>query len=291
LDEFYIAGEMMKSEILVARLSGAELKPVKLPFITDNLNEVSQGLPAGAYTTFRTYEGSKALWLDKHYQRLEETLALAGTPLQLDRRHISEGVRKMLADYQGDNARVRITVDATKNLGDVYIVLAPLVTPSAADYANGVVVISCDIGKRENPKAKLSNFISRAETIRNTLPKGVHEALIVNGGGQILEGLSSNFFAVRNGKLQFADDGALSGLTMKMVLEEADRLGIPHHGEGVCISEVEQIDEAFITSASRSILPVTEIDHKPVGDGKVGEVTKRLMEAFSQRLLKEIKLI
>ncbi len=281
----------MKSEIMIARLDDAGAKLIELPFETDNLNEISQWLPAGAYTTFRTYEGNKALWLKKHYQRLEETLVLAGSPMQLDRLHISQGVREMLHAYGGDDARVRITVDATKKPGDVYIALAPLVTPSERDYQSGVQVISCNIGKRENPKAKLTNFISRAEAVRNELPEGVHEALIVNGGGQILEGLSSNFFAVRNGELQVADDGALSGLTMIMVLEEADRLKIRHHSKGICISDADKIDEAFITSASRSILPVTVIDNKPVGDGKVGTITKQLVAAFRQRLLDEIELI
>lgn len=281
----------MSFEIMVARLDATGAKSIELPFVTDNLNQISQWLPAGAYTTFRTYDGNKALWLEKHYLRLEETLLLAGSPVQLDRPHISQGVREMLAVYGRDEARVRITVDSTKNPGDVYIALAPLVTPTEKDYKNGVRVISCNIGKRENPKAKLTNFISRAEAVRNKLPAGVHEALIVNGGGQILEGLSSNFFAVRNGELQVADDGALSGLTMKMVLEEADQLHIAHQLKGICISDVEKIEEAFITSASRSILPVTQIDNQPVGDGKVGIITKKLLAAFRQRLLNEIELI
>ena len=68
----------MTFEIIVARLDAEGVKNMELPFATDNLNEVSQWLPAGAYTTFRTYEGNKVLWLDKHYHRLEETLALAG---------------------------------------------------------------------------------------------------------------------------------------------------------------------------------------------------------------------
>jgi branched-chain amino acid aminotransferase len=282
---------MMSSEIIVARLEEEGAKIIEMPFVTDNLNKVSQWLPAGAYTTFRTYEGNKALWLEKHYHRLEETLMLDGQSIQLNRPHISEGVRKLLKDYPGDDARVRITVDGTKNPGDVFIALAPLITPSKAEYENGVNVISCNVGKRENPKAKLTNFISRAEVVRSNLPKGVYEALIVNGGGQILEGLTCNFFAVWDGELRVADDGALSGLTMKMVLEEADRLGIVHHSKGICISDADKIDEAFITSASRLILPITGIDYRFVGDGKVGKVTKRLQEAFRQRLLDEIELI
>lgn len=281
----------MSFEIIVARLEKDGAKIIELPFVTENLNEVSQWLPAGAYTTFRTYEGNKALWLEKHYHRLEETLMLAGHSIQLDRLHISQGVREMLEEYPGADARVRITVDSTRNPGDVFIALAPLITPSKSEYEKGVSVISCNIGKRENPKAKLTNFISRAEVVRNNLPEGVYEALIVNGGGQILEGLTCNFFAVWNGELRVADDGALSGLTMKMVLEEADRLGIVHHSKGICIFDTGKIDEAFITSASRSILPVTGIDYRLVGDGKVGKVTKRLQEAFRQRLLDEIELI
>lgn len=279
------------SDILVARLEGTGAKILALPFSSFTLNEVSQWLPAGAYTTFRTYQRDKALWLEKHYNRLEETLALAGTPLKIDRSVISQGVRELLGVYAKPDARVRITIDAAQNPGDVFVALGPLITPSVADYEKGVSVISCNIEKRENPKAKLTNFISRAEAVRNSLPKGVHEALIVNGGGQILEGLSSNFFAVKDGRLLVADDGALSGLTMRMVLEEAERLGIDHHSKGICISDIDSIEEAFITSASRSILPVTGIDYRLVGDGKVGMVTKRLQDAFHQRLLDEIESI
>ena len=281
----------MVSEIVVVRLDHDEVEIIELPFETANLNQVSQWLPAGAYTTFRTYEGTKVLWLEKHYHRLEETVTLAGKSIRLDAQRISGEVRNLLAEHHRKDSRVRITVDLTMNIGDVYIVLAPLITPSDADYENGVHVITCNIGKRDNPKAKLTDFISRAEAIRNQLPEDVQEALIVNGGGQILEGLSSNFFAIKNGEIWVADDGALSGLTMKMVLEEADRLQVACHKEGICVNDLDLIDEAFITSASRSILPVTKVDQKAVGDGKVGTLTKRLLTAYRHRLLKEVELI
>lgn len=281
----------MTDEIVVACLDQDDLKMIKVPFATCNLDQVSQWLPAGAYTTFRTYEGAKALWLEKHYHRLEETVALAGKPMHLDTQRISKGVRDLLDGYLNEDSRVRITVDLTSIVGDVYIVLAPLITPSEDDYENGVHIITCNIGKRDNPKAKLTDFISRAEVVRNRLPEGVHEALIVNGGGQILEGLSSNFFAIKNGEIWVADDGALSGLTMKMVLEEADRLQIVCHKEGIRVKDLNFIDEAFITSASRSILPVAQVDQWMVGDGKVGALTKRILRAYRHRLLKEVELI
>ena len=282
----------MHNKMIAVRLkNGGKTEKLDVPDGVTDLNKLSQWLPEGAYTTFRTYEQRKALWLSKHYQRLEETALLAGKPVQIDANSISVALRELLLLRIGEDSRVRITADLSKCVGDIYIALAPLVTPGADAYQNGVRVITCNIEKRDNPKAKLTNFISRAENVRHQLPANVEEALIVNGGGQILEGLSSNFFAVKQGELWVADDGALSGLTMRLVLEEADKLNIVYRKKGICIGEMGEVSEAFITSASRAILPVTCVDSKPVGTGLVGELTKVLMEAYRLRLSTEIKPI
>lgn len=289
---YHLGEEKMENKLVVARLGELQIsEKLQLPEGIKDLNQTSQWLPEGAYTTFRTYEGVKALWLEKHFERLEETAYLAGKPVELDRTAIRSALRNMLEEYGQENSRVRITVDLSDRVGEIYLALAPLITPARSAYENGTQVITCNIEKRENPKAKLSNFISRAESIRAKLPKEVEEALIVNGGGQILEGLSSNFFAVKDGVLWVADDGALTGLTMKLVLEEADKLQISYHEKGICVDQLDQIDEAFITSASRSILPVTIIDGKLVGDGKVGHLTRRLMDAINKRLAHEVASI
>jgi branched-subunit amino acid aminotransferase/4-amino-4-deoxychorismate lyase len=211
--------------------------------------------------------------------------------VRLDTNRISAALRKLLLLRVGEDSRVRLTVDLSSHVGDIYIALVPLVTPGAMAYQNGVHVITCNIEKRENPKAKLTNFITRAENIRHQLPADVEEALIVNGGGQILEGLSSNFFAVKAKQLWVADDGALSGLTMKLVLEEADRLKIDYQKKGICIQDLGGVSEAFITSASRAILPVTRIDNESIGDGRVGQMTRTLMKAYQLRLADEIDAI
>ena len=282
----------MSTELRVVRLKNdGKKEKLDVPDGITDLNKLSQWLPEGAYTTFRTYEQRKALWLNKHYQRLEETAFLAGKPVQIDASRISTALRELISLRVGEDSRVRITADLSKFVGDIYIGLAPLVTPAVSAYQNGVHVITCNIEKRDNPKAKLTNFISRAENVRHQLPEDVEEALIVNGGGQILEGLSSNFFAVKAGELWVADDGALSGLTMRLVLEEADKLKIAYRKKGICIGELDEVSEAFITSASRAILPVTSVDSKPVGSGLVGELTKVLMEAYRLRLSTEIKPI
>jgi branched-subunit amino acid aminotransferase/4-amino-4-deoxychorismate lyase len=282
----------MPIDMIVARLNEAGgIENLDVPDGVTDLNKISQWLPEGAYTTFRTYEHVKALWLNKHYQRLEETASLADRPVRLDTNRISVALRKLLLLRVAEDSRVRLTVDLSSHVGDIYIALVPLVTPGAMAYQNGVHVITCNIEKRENPKAKLTNFITRAENIRHQLPADVEEALIVNGGGQILEGLSSNFFAVKGKRLWVADDGALSGLTMKLVLEEADRLKIAYQKKGISIHDLGGVSEAFITSASRAILPVTRIDNESIGDGRVGQMTRTLMKAYQLRLADEIDAI
>ncbi len=178
------------------------------PALTD-LNAVSRTIPGGVYTTFRTYEGSKTLPLDDQFKRLEESARLVGTPLCLDEAFLRGSLRQVLEQSQATEMRLRLTIDLEREPGATYIALEPLKTPSEAEYANGVWAVTTPL-VRHNPKSKQTTFLSIAEAIRDQLPETVHEALLTGDDGQILEGLSSNFFAIRSGEIWTAEEGVLS---------------------------------------------------------------------------------
>jgi branched-chain amino acid aminotransferase len=255
------------------------------------LNEISAKLPPGVYTTFRTFECHKVLPLEPQFGRLEESAALMNVSVALlDRNHIRAALREALQLYQNQDKRIRLTLDLEDRPGTIYISIEPLTIPRPADYKRGVITLT-RMGERENPKAKYTSFISFAEKTLDQIPENVNEVLLVNSKGQILEGLSSNFFAVRQEEIWTEDQNVLSGIVRSMVLEVARSAGIPVHLTAIQNSELESIEEAFLTSTSRSVLPIHKINEQIVGTGKPGPITNKLMDNYHQLIQQQVEEI
>jgi branched-chain amino acid aminotransferase len=262
--------------------AGSNLEPATLPHPAETLDESSRLLPGGAYTTFRTYEGAKVLCLSDHFRRLEETARLAGKPVYLDEGALRAALRRILAESSpSSDRRFRLTLDLEDCPGVVYIASEPLMSLPPSAYQEGVRVITSDL-QRQLPQAKLTRFIARAEPVRRSLPAGVHEAIMVAPDGRLLEGLSSNFYAVKNGELWTAQEGVLAGVTRSLVLKCAQRLGIVLRGEAARLADLPALEEAFISSSSRGVLPVRQIDQYVVGNGQPGKLTRKLMQAYQE---------
>lgn len=257
---------------------------ISLPVHAHSLDEASRQIPSGVYTTFRTYQKFYVLHLRDHFERLEESAKLTGHPVTIDTVRIRMELNKALTKYPSDEVRMRLSVDLTANPGDVYLAIEELQIPTLEEYSLGVAATT-QVMHRENPEAKVTSFISEATQARRNSPGvKINEILMVSDDGVILEGLSSNFFGVQGETIFTAGDGILPGITRKMVVDVADLTGFQMVFTGVHLKDLKKLDEAFITSASRAILPVTQIDGKPVGSGLVGDVTRRLQIAFQKNL-------
>jgi D-alanine transaminase len=102
-----------------------------------------------------------------------------------------------------------------------------------------------------------------------------HEVIFVDRDDQVLEGGSSNFFAVFGGRARTAPDSRniLPGITRELLLEGSrDRCAV----SDIARADLADAEEAFITSTTRFVLPVIAIDGVPVGDGRPGPVTREL---------------
>jgi branched-chain amino acid aminotransferase len=256
-----------------------------------SLDAAAACLPGGAYTTLRTYQHNKTLHLEGHLLRLEETARLAGRPIILDRQSWRQALRTVLTAYAASQeVRLRLLVDLQGEPGAAYLISEPLVTPPAEAYSYGVLATTCQF-VRQNPKAKLTTTMTGAVSIRQNLPAGANEALMLDEGGRILEGLSSNFFAVKNGVLWTAEEGVLSGITRQLVLEEALRAEVPLHLEGLPLGDLPTVQEAFITSTSRAVLPVRQVDDLVIANGQPGPITIFLAQRYAERILQDIETI
>ena len=131
---------------------------------------------------------------------------------------------------------------------------------------------------------KQTAFIRESAFDRTRVGGGVFEILLTSKG-RILEGMTSNFFYVRDGMLCTAGRGILIGVTRQTVLAIAKPQGIKVCSKAMTLNELSVIDEAFITSSSRGIVPVVQIGEQPVADGQVGAMTRKLMALYEQQIL------
>jgi branched-chain amino acid aminotransferase len=241
----------------------------------------SASLPEGAYTTLRTYGGRRVVRLDQHLRRLEESVALQGHPGSVDPDVARATLAAALDAAAHPESRLRLTFAPPR----LFVAVEPFSPLPARLYAEGVACVTLDV-RRENPHAKDTRFIATAQEAYGRLPAGVEEGLLVAGDGAILEGLSSNFFAVLGGRLRTEEERALFGVTRSLVLEVAQGV-LPLEGRAVSRDDLPAVDEAFVTSVSREVLPVVRIDGRLIGDGRVGPRTRAIVDGLGALVARE----
>lgn len=256
-----------------------QLKRIELTPAPKSLDQASQALTPGVYTTFRTFDGDKILNLSDHVKRLQESANLVGQPIQIKIGPLRDLVREAVIRYPSREKRVRLSVDL-ESCGDVvYVFVEALHILRDYDYAHGVKVVTF-FHKRQNPKAKRTQFINTANSIRNNISGDYEDVLMSDEDGFILEGLNSNFFAIKQGEIFTASANVLSGITREMVLRVIHQLDVPLHLSPVNITELEKLDEGFLTSASRAVLPIAQIDGYKIGTSIPGPITTRITKAY-----------
>lgn len=256
-----------------------------------DMRAASAALPAGAYTTFRTYGGNRVLRLGQHAQRLRESVALMSGAAALTDAQVRRGVAAALREAGFAESRFRLTLAPAQTAGSparFFVSIEPFTPYPAEWYERGVACATLAL-HRDNPHAKSTAFIAAAGQAYQALPPGVHEGLMVADDGAVLEGLSSNFFAVLDGALCTEQERALVGVTQSIVLELAGCMQPAPvvRTSAIHISDLPRVSECFITSVSREILPVTRIDDRPVGDGRPGPLTRALMAAYAELVARE----
>lgn len=128
--------------------------------------------------------------------------------------------------------------------------------------------------------ALLPNILARQHAVE----AGADEAAFVTPDGQVLECASSNIFASRNGVLVTPPLGPrlLAGITRQYLLECAARLDLRTAERPLSVDDLLSADEVLVTSTAVEVLGVVKLDGRAIGDGKVGEVTRRLMAEFKR---------
>jgi len=248
----------------------------------------------GVYETLRTYGGRAAL-VDRHLARLDKSCRMIRVK-NLPAPRIKDELSRTLSAAGNEESYIRIMV--TRGTGAIgyesslqlepslVIIVLPLKRIPEETYERGVKLV---IGsRRRNPVDSLDPAIKSCNLLNNVLAHleaqdaRASETILLNTRGLVAEGSHTNVFFVKGGVLRTPalGCGILAGITREVVLEAARAVSVPAEEGEYPREALETADEVFVTSTLQEILPATELDGKPVADGRPGPLTRRLLEQF-----------
>jgi branched-chain amino acid aminotransferase len=137
-------------------------------------------------------------------------------------------------------------------------------------------------------RAKVNGSYVNASLMKNeALLNGYDDAIAIDEHGHVAESTVANFFMVRKGELITPGQATdiLEGITRSTILTLAEELGINVTERSIDRSELYLADEAFLCGSSANLTPVLSIDKRPVGNGKIGSLTKKLSTTYSEAQL------
>ncbi|MGB2896725.1 MAG: aminotransferase class IV [Anaerolineales bacterium] len=259
---------------------------IDAPYKADSLEDLNRLEPAGIYTVARTHYVTNIVMLDAHLDRLEESAALESIPLRLDRALLRSALRDTLAAGGYENSRIRITI-ARDNPDQILLAAEPLREVPSEILVNGAeVAVHCIT--RPNPRAKTNAWIGLRAEASKALPQDAYEGIVCNSSGELLEGFSSNFYAVKNEKLWTAGDNMLFGIARKIILDVAHDL-LPLHLQPVTIEDLPSLQEAFLSSSGRGVVPIVKIDDYMIGEGMPGPCTLEITRRYNSWVEKHLE--
>lgn len=252
----------------------------------------------GVYEYIAFYNG-KLVDGDLHFARLERSLREIELTQPMSRAALNIVVRELIErNGKADGGLyIQITRGVAKRDHAFPKNTAPALVmtvcraklPKDSEVRDGVKVITQpDIrwGRRDIKSISLlPNLLAKQKAAE----VGAREAWLVDGD-IISEGSASNSYIVsKAGDLitHPANEFILGGITRDVVLALARKEGIKVHERVFTLAEVKQASEAFITSTSANVLPVVKINEMTVGDGKVGNVTRRLNQLYTAHIFKQ----
>lgn len=250
------------------------------------LNDLGIVRGYGVFDFLRTY-GPVPFRLREHLLRLQSSAQQIGLDLPWSLEELDTIVTGTYA-RNGNLPDASIRIVVTGGLSDNFmtpqqrpslVVMINPVTPYAERYyRDGCKVVTTRI-ERIMPTVKSLNYIGAIMAMKDAAAVDAVEAIYVDRQDHVTEGTRSNLFVIKDGVLVTPTVGILPGITRQVVLEvAAQEYTIVE--EDLPYSALHEIDEAFLTSTSKEVLPIVQIDEMTVGDGRPGPHTQRIAALF-----------
>jgi branched-chain amino acid aminotransferase len=232
--------------------------------------------------------GKKVFLIERHLDRFFNSAAALNIKIPYSRKKIAEVISTLLRKNGFSLSTIRMIITGGEMQGGItfdpkkptfFITVEPFVEYPTDFYSNGVKLISREY-QRFMPHVKSTRYLPAVLWHDDKVREGAAEVLYVSGDN-VLECSTSNFFIVKDGVLITTKDSILNGITRQVTLELA-RDEFPIEERPYTKDDLFAADEAFLTATNKRIVPVVKVDGSLIGDGKPGEVTKKLMELFGE---------
>jgi len=252
----------------------------------------------GVFEGIRAYNG-RVFRLREHLDRLYNSARAIRLEIPLTKKEMEAAVIDTLRANKLKDAYIRPIV--TRGIGDlgldpdrcqkptVIIIADKINLYNESFYTTGLEVITAAT-KRMTPESLspcikslnyLNNILAKLEAKRN----GVEEAIMLNAQGYVAECTGDNLFILKENTLITPPPsaGALEGITRGAVMEVAkNKLKLLVKEDFFTTYQVYAADECFLTGTAAEVIPVVKLDGRPIGDGKPGKTTAKLIKEFRE---------
>jgi branched-subunit amino acid aminotransferase/4-amino-4-deoxychorismate lyase len=241
------------------------------------------------FDLLRTAGGCPFL-LAEHLRRLHASAAQLGLTVPASDAQIASAIDELLSLNGHSEATVRLVLTGGVSADGLsfdpatptfYILTAELHEPPASLYETGGKLLTCN-HCREVPEAKTTNYLTMIRNRPRLASDGALD-LLYHDGERVFEAASASVYFVRAGSIFAPKDDVLWGTVGALVLRAAEKDHRIVYGE-IALADALESDEVFLTSTTRGVVPIVQIDDAPVGDGTVGPVTRALQQAFRAAL-------
>jgi D-alanine transaminase len=271
--------------------AGGRYVPIQEPAV--HIEDRGLQFADGVYEVIKAV-GGKLRDLDRHFDRLERSLAELAIPMPMSRAALASVLRETLRRNRLQEAAVYLQINrgvsarnhiAPRGLRPSLVVTVRQARfPTARDMEEGARIITLPDERWANCHIKSVSLLPNVLAKQKAADQGCREAWLVDADGHVTEGCSSNAYIVdREGRLITRPLGReiLGGVTRATLLDLARQAGLEVRERPFTVEEAMSAREAFLTSTTSLVLPVTEIDGRPIANGRPGSVTQRLSELYS----------
>lgn len=243
----------------------------------------------GVFTTLRIVKG-EAFAYERHWRRLEKDSGIARMPMTYSGPRVRVHLQEVIRANKVEEGCARIYLvwnnvgfwRSDEKMPDVDLVIT---TADVPHYPETVRLTVREQGRHAASAlagVKTISWLNSVWAVAEAQREGFDEVVLLNERGEVSECTAANIFAVKGDKVLTPplSSGCLEGVTRGVLVEVAGEAGTAVVEQTLRMDDLYSAEEVFITSTNRNVIGVGEIAGRKIGDGKMGEVTRKLDTAF-----------
>lgn len=268
-----------------------------VPTADANVNVFSHGLlyGDGVFEGIRIYNG-RIFECTAHMDRFMDSLKAIRMEIPYSRQQVIDAIMDTAKANNTSDGYVRLV--AARGVGtlgihpmrvgkpNVFIIVGKIQMYDPSMYEVGMKIITAATIRNHpnamSPRIKSLNYLNNILAKFEAIDANCLEAVMLNHEGYVAECTGDNLFIVQRGVVRTpgTHSGLLEGVTRRLILHFAKKRGYPTEETTLTRQDLYFAEEMFITGTGAEVCPVTEIDKRPVGEGKPGPITRQLIADF-----------